>query len=257
MKKLLLVLFIFPFVLQAQDSLFQKKMFIGNGDTLPYRILLPKNYDPGKRYPMVIFLHGSGERGNDNEAQLVHGSKLFLADSNRTKFPAIVVFPQCPDNSFWSNVQLPVSEDTPRVFKFLEAGAPTVSMALLEYLMRDLINVYPVQRNKIYVGGLSMGGMGTLELLRRNPKFFAAAFSICGGANPKTARKIKNIPLWLFHGAKDDVVPPKYSLDMAEALLKLNAEVKMTVYPEANHNSWDATFAEPELLPWLFSHKKK
>lgn len=91
---------------QAQDiSLFEKHLFIQNGDTLPYRLLLPENYDASKKYPLVFFLHGAGERGNDNEKQLVHGAKLFLKEENRKRFPAIIVFPQCPANSFWSNVQ--------------------------------------------------------------------------------------------------------------------------------------------------------
>jgi predicted peptidase len=256
MKRLLLIVLVFPLALHAQDSLFAEKLFIGNGDTLPYRMLLPKNYDETKKYPLIIFLHGSGERGDDNEAQLVHGSKLFLADSNRTKFPAIVVFPQCPADGFWSNVKLP-RPNGPREFTFFNGGPATSSMVSLEYLMHELVNNYPVQTRQIYVGGLSMGGMGTLELIRRNPKFFAAAFSICGGASPRSASKIKNIPLWLFHGGKDDVVPPKYSIEMADALLKLKAKVKLTIFPEANHNSWDDAFAEPELLPWLFSNKKK
>jgi predicted peptidase len=115
---------------------------------------------------------------------------------------------------------------------------------------------YPVDDERVYVGGLSMGGMGTFELVRRMPKTFAAAFPICGGANPATAKKMDDVDWWIFHGAKDDVVPPRHSEVMVKALKKEGANVKFTLYPNANHNSWDPAFTEPELLSWLFSKKK-
>ena len=105
--------------------------------------------------------------------------------------------------------------------------------------------------------GLSMGGMGTFELVRRKPATFAAAVPICGGAHEATAKGLRKTAWWIFHGAKDDVVPPHYSKIMADALKKQKANVKFTLYPDANHNSWDPAFAEKDLLPWLFSHKRK
>ena len=101
-----------------------------------------------------------------------------------------------------------------------------------------------------------MGGMGTFEMVARNPELFAAAVPICGGANPASVAQMKNTNWWIFHGAKDDVVPPDLSRQMHDAILKVNANVKLTMYPEANHNSWDSAFAEPELLPWLFAQRK-
>lgn len=242
----------------AQDiSQYQKHWFIEKGDTLPYRLLLPKSYDPSKKYPLILMLHGAGERGNDNELQLVHGSKLFLQEQIRNNFPAIVVFPQCPASSFWSNVQFKIDTVTKsREFKFLKGGAPTVAMRLLLGLLGDITDRYKLDKDQLYVGGLSMGGMGTFELVRRKPKMFAAAFPICGGANPETAKKLKKVNWWIFHGAKDNVVPVELSMTMAEALKQQKANVKLTIYPEANHNSWDPAFAEPDLMRWLFSHKK-
>lgn len=240
----------------GQDlSLFVKKQFITNGDTLLYRLLLPENYDAGKKYPLVFFLHGAGERGNDNEAQLVHGAKLFLDPATRKNYPAIVVFPQCPKNSFWSNVDFKM-ENGKREFYFKTDGEPTLAMKLAKELLYFIEKTYPVNKKKIYAGGLSMGGMGTFEIVRRNPKLFAAAFPICGGANPATAPQLKKVNWWVFHGAKDDVVPPSLSEKMVEALRTVKAAVKFTLYPDANHNSWDAAFAEPELLAWLFAQKK-
>lgn len=241
---------------QAQDiSLFEKHLFIQNGDTLPYRLLLPENYDASKKYPLVFFLHGAGERGNDNEKQLVHGAKLFLKEENRKRFPAIIVFPQCPANSFWSNVQFKM-DNGKRVFEFQEGGDPTIAMKLAQELLNNIMLTYPVAKKQIYVGGLSMGGMGTFEMVRRNPKIFAAAIPICGGGNPATAGKLKKTKWWVFHGGKDDVVPANLSEEMVGALKKVKATVKFTLYPDANHNSWDPAFAEPTLLSWLFSQRK-
>lgn len=252
-----LVPLLFSYLLNfAQDlDLYEKYWFKKNDDSIPYRILLPADYDASKKYPLIYFLHGSGERGNDNEKQLTHGAKLFLKDEVRKNFKAIVVFPQCPEESYWSNC---IRSDSggKRSFTFIEGGAPTRGMILAQALLKDLLQKYPIEKKQVYVGGLSMGGMGTFEIVRRNPNFFAAAFPICGGANAATADKLKKVNWWVFHGAKDDVVAIAHSEVMVEALKKVNAPVKYTVYPDANHNSWDAAFAEPELLRWLFSIKK-
>lgn len=250
---LLLCFIIFSSSLLAQDkSLFQKHWYFQGSDTLPYRLLLPENFDPQKNYPLILFLHGSGERGNDNEAQLIHGSSLFLRDSIRKNYPAIVIFPQCPSNSYWSNVKIENKEGK-RVFSFPEKGEPSVAMNMLLNLIKEIQQKYHPDEKRLYVGGLSMGGMGTFELVRRNPKMFAAAFPICGGSNTKTAKKLKRPNWWIFHGLKDDVVPPELSQAMADALKKKGADVQLTLYPDANHNSWDAAFAEKSLMPWLFS----
>jgi predicted peptidase len=243
----------------AQDkSNYQKHWFMQNGDTMPYRILFPLDYDLNKKYPLIFFLHGRGESGRDNEKQLTHGANLFLQDSIRKKFPAIIVFPQCPSDSYWSNVQT-ISEGTSngkRGFYFVEDGPPSQAMCLLLGLVENIITRYKVDENRVYAGGLSMGGMGTFELVRRMPKTFAAAFAICGGAHPATAKQIRKTSWWLFHGMKDDVVLPIYTQQMEEALKKEKAEIRATYYPNANHNSWDPAFAEPQLLPWLFSKRK-
>lgn len=254
---LLVISFLISLGSLSQDkSLYQKHWYIKGTDTLPYRLLLPKNYDPKKEYALVLFLHGAGERGNDNEAQLMHGWKLFLREDVREKYPAIVVFPQCPANNWWSNVQFRYDSITrKRTFDFQKGGEPTTAMKLLVGLLDDLEDKYKLDDDRYYVGGLSMGGMGTFELVRRKPKTFAAAFPICGGANPATAKKLKRTSWWIFHGVKDDVVPASLSEQMADALKTVRADVRLTLYPEANHNSWDPAFAEKDLLPWLFSRK--
>ncbi|HVF96143.1 MAG TPA: prolyl oligopeptidase family serine peptidase [Flavisolibacter sp.] len=254
---LCLVFFLASTASSQDRNQYEKRLLVSSGDTLPYRILLPQDFNPKKKYPLILFLHGSGERGRDNEAQLTHGWKLFLGDSIRNAFPAIVVFPQCPSNSSWSNVQFAYdSASKKRTFNFLESGDPTTGMRLVLELLDKLGKDYKLDKGRLYVGGLSMGGMGTFELVARKPKMFAAAFPICGGANPTAIEKFSRPAWWVFHGAKDDVVPPQYSQVMVDALKAIGANVKFTLYPNASHNSWDAAFAEKDLMPWLFSQKK-
>ncbi len=251
----LLGLFSFGFSLQAQKEAFKKEILVKDGDTLQYRILYPENFSEEKQYPLMLFLHGAGERGSDNEKQLVHGSNLFLDSTNQKKFPAVVVFPQCPRNSYWANAD--VDRSGPGVkLKFKENAPPTWPMELVIGLVDSLKQDDYIKKDQIYVGGLSMGGMGTFEILSRRPDTFAAAFAICGGGSTSSASMYaKNTPMWVFHGAKDDVVNPKHSLEMVEALLDAGAYPQFTLYNDANHNSWDSAFAEPNLLPWLFSHQ--
>lgn len=251
---LLLVVFTLPTPLtMAQDnSVYKKEVFEKGGDGLPYRILLPKDFDPTKRYPLLLFLHGSGERGNDNAAQLVHGGDLFLNDGVRENHPAIVVFPQSAANSSWARVD--VAGDAPdSEFIFYTDSEPTKDMLLVEGLIKYLEKTYKITKNQIYVGGLSMGGMGTFELVRRNPRMFAAAFPICGGANPNIGKELGKLDWWVFHGALDKVVPENYSADIVKAMRSEGINVKYTVYDGVGHDSWDNVFAEPGLLPWLFS----
>lgn len=237
---------------------YQRKLFVQEGDSLPYRILYPQQFDSSRKYPLVIILHGAGERGKDNEAQLVYGAKLFLEPTNQQQYPAIVVFPQCPKDSYWSNVKIVTNADKSRTFNYQKkVGTPTKAMQALMGLVKELQASSQVEQDQIYIGGLSMGGMGTFEILRRMPGTFAAAFTICGGGHPRGAKAYaRTVPLWVFHGEKDRVVPVEKSAIMVEALKKAGGNVKYTVYPGVDHNSWENAFAEPELLPWLYSHRR-
>ncbi|WP_237561879.1 prolyl oligopeptidase family serine peptidase [Flagellimonas algicola] len=249
-------LILFCFSMNAQDlSVYQKKHFVKDGDSLPYRLLLPKDYNPKQKYPLILFLHGSGERGNNNESQLVHGSGLFLKKEVRERQKAIVVFPQCAAKSSWAKIDVR-GDFGNREFIFYENAKPTKDMLLLEGLIKYLKKNYKLDKNRLYIGGLSMGGMGTFELVRRNPKMFAAAFPICGGANPNISNKLSKPHWWVFHGDADEVVPENCSGDMVKAMEQSGVNVKYTVYPGVGHNSWDNTFEEPELLTWLFSKSK-
>jgi len=260
MKKLMTsaAMAIVAFAAFAQvNEKFQAKIFNATGTQLPYRILYPKNFDTAKQYPLVLFLHGAGERGSDNLKQLVHGAKLFAADSVMESYPAIVVFPQCPADSYWANIDERKQPDGSRTFDFPARSKPTPALRAVMQLVDSLVKLRYVDRSRIYVGGLSMGGMGTFELLARRPKMFAAAFPICGGGNPSNAKRYaKRVKIWVFHGDADNVVPLYHSQRMVDAIKQAKGDVRFTVYPGVGHNSWDNAFAEPELLPWLFSKSK-
>lgn len=253
-----IIYLLFALQLNAQDlQLYQKETFHTGKNVLPYRILYPENFDKSKKYPLVLMLHGSGERGNDNELQLTHGAALFVNPEVRKKYPAIVIFPQCPAEDYWSNVNRDSIVNGKRDYVFREDGEPTPAMKMLIAFIDDVLKKPYIDQERLYVGGLSMGGMGTFELLSRKPHLFAAAFAICGGGHPNTVRPYaKHVSLWVFHGEQDDVVPIHHSEVMVDALKKSGADVRFTVYPDVKHESWEKAFAEPDLLPWLFSHSR-
>ena len=241
----------------AQDlNAYEKKLFIKGKDTLRYRILYPEKYKKRKAYPLVMFLHGSGERGRDNEAQLMHGGDLFLKENIRKTFHAIVIFPQCPSDSTWSRYRREKNSEE-RIY--LSNETATVPQNLVKQLMDSLSGNGIINNRQIYLGGLSLGGMGTYDMLIRYPDYFAAAFPICGAANiPLFLDNARNVPIWIFHGALDNSVPPKSDRELYMALMTRGIKtVTYTEYPKVAHNSWDSAFAEPKLLPWLFSNKKK
>lgn len=252
----LLFLLMIPALVKAQGTEeFLKERFVQGKDTLNYRILYPKDFSEEKQYPVVLFLHGAGERGSDNEAQLIHGADLFL--KNREKYPAIVIFPQAPGEDYWANVKVD-RKVMPYDFKFVKEGEPTKALHLVMALLNSVTAEAFTDRDRIYVGGLSMGGMGTFEILSRIPETFAAAIAICGGAAPEIAEKYpKGFNIWIFHGEKDDIVSPEYSKTMARVINSNGGNAKLSLYPEDNHNSWDSAFAEPYFLPWLFSNTKQ
>ena len=251
---LLLGLIFFSFWgLLAQNETYQAATYLQKEESLPYRLLLPEDYDIKKKYPLLVFLHGAGERGDDNELQLTHGSDQFLTPAFRKQYPAIIVFPQCPRDAYWATI---LSREVPLKFSYSKRPKKNPTLDLVEGMLKEVLSNYTIDQSRIYVGGLSMGAMGTFELVYRNPKLFAAAFAICGGANPKIARKIRR-PMWrIDHGEADSVVPFTLSKQMVAALKKKKALVSFNRYPGVNHNSWDKVFADPSFLPWLFSQSK-
>jgi predicted peptidase len=261
MRKLtitLLLLYVAALSLAQDNSQYEKKEFIRSNDTLRYRVLYPEGYKPGTAYPLILLLHGAGERGNDNEAQLKHGGYLFLDPAVRKQYPAIVIFPQCSKDDSWARLdRSPVPNDTLGMY-FPSERPIGKNLSLVSQLLDSLVAAKKVNTKQLYVGGLSMGGMGTFEILWRKPGFFAAAFPICGGGDPaKVTTYASHFPIWVFHGGADPVVKPGHSHRMVAALKAAGADVKYTEYPGVGHNSWDNAFKEPDLLKWLFAQKKK
>jgi len=262
MKKLCFFITILsaPVYLLAQGAdAFKKINFTREGNTLPYRILYPKNYDKSKSYPVLTFLHGSGERGDNNEAQLTHGGKLFSNDSVRNTFNAIVIFPQCPRDSTWNYFRSKRDSASPggRSIDFTLSPRPTTPAGLVKLLLDSLIASRAADPARMYIGGLSLGGFGTFDMIERYPDFFTAAIPICGGGDTSLANRFaKKIAVWIFHGDNDQSVHVQYSRQYYAALKNLGADVRYTEYPGVGHNSWDNAFAEKELLPWLISKTK-
>jgi predicted peptidase len=231
----------------SQSPRFSFEKYInGKGDTLKYRQLFP-DYDTIRKYPLVIFLHGSGERGNNNEAQLQWGVMNFATDQNMKLHPAFVIAPQCPDHSSWANFS---NAGNSREMSLL--ASPTKPMELLIELIHQFVKKFPVDTNRIYITGLSMGGFGTFDAIERYPYLFSAAVPVCGGGDISKASSISHIPIWVFHGAEDAAVNPVFSLDMVEALTKAGAHPGFTLYPEVGHFSWIGAYSDPMMMEWLF-----
>lgn len=241
---------------QAQTPVFEKATFEHEGKALNYRILKPVNFDSSKQYPLHLFLHGAGERGDDNEAQLVHGSDLFISESK--EHPAIVIFPQCPKDDYWAQTTVNRGDaNQGNTFTFPKTSEPGWAMSAVQALLEESLKASYIDKSRVYLGGLSMGGMGTFELLSRQPDTFAAATPICGGANlDNVAVWAERTPLWIFHGEADKVVPSFYSKSIIEALIKVGVEPRFSLYKNVGHGSWTNAFAEPDLFDWIYSQSK-
>ncbi len=232
-----------------RDMLAKKTYTAADGKKLPYRLLKPLNYDPKEKYPLVVFLHGAGERGDDNEKQLIHGVPEFLTVENRKDYPCFLIAPQCPDGKKWVEVDWSAESE-------VQPKQPSEPLGLTLDLIDQMQKDYPIDAKRIYVTGLSMGGFGTWDVLARRPDLFAAAVPICGGGDETTARQIVKIPIWAFHGAKDPTVNVSRTRRMIAALKKNGGEPTYTEYPEEGHASWVPAYKETAMMKWLFKQKK-
>jgi predicted peptidase len=235
------------------EKQFEKHIFTKTGASLPYRLLKPDGYGKAgtDRYPLVIFLHGIGERGLDNEKQLKNGVEQFVKDATRKKHPCFLVVPQCPPDKMWVNVTPAGTKENIALAK-----RPTEPAALVLDLIDTLRKELRVDPDRIYLTGVSMGGYGTWELISRQPVLFAAALVVCGGGDPEQALKFAKLPIWAFHGAADDLVPVERSRDMIAAIERAGGKPKYTEYKGVGHDSWTQTYQKAEVLDWLFKQKK-
>lgn len=218
---------------------------------LPYNIFFPKSYDGKKKFPLLFFLHGAGERGVDNVTQLKHIAPILATEKNQEQYPAILVFPQCPASDYWASVDRESGTLEP-----MNTDKTTASGLKAEGLLDHIIETYLVDEKRVYINGLSMGGFGTYSMLARKPNTFAAAIAVCGGANLALVENYKEIPLQIFHGSEDKVVPTQFSQDINEKLNTLNAPVIYTEYPGLGHDIWNKVYEDPNTLDWLFKQKK-
>ena len=222
---------IFGNIMQAQSNNMHRqtaKTYKSNSGEMQYLLYLPEN-NPGTDLPLILFLHGSGERGTDIELVKKHGPPKL---AEKKDFPFVIVSPQCPNDTWWD-------------------------VNLLNELLDEVILKNKVDKNRVYLTGLSMGGYGTWSLAAKFPEKLAAIAPICGGGDPSTVLQIKSIPTWVFHGAKDSVVPLAKSEEMVVALRNAGGFVTFTIYPEAGHDSWTDTYNNNALYEWFLNYQLK
>ena len=221
------------------------------GKSLPYRLVRPAATEPGKKYPLVLVLHGAGERGTDNAKQLIHVWDKGTGPLGRSEFreaKAFALLPQCPDGQQWVNVPWAAgSYKSPPVSEPLD-----LALQLVEASLKDL----PIDPDRVSVMGLSMGGYGTFDAIQRRPELFAAAVPICAAMDVSKAKDVARVPVWAFHGDKDTVVPPAGSREAVAALRAAGAEPRYTEYPGVGHNSWAPGFRERDLWTWVFAQRR-
>lgn len=214
---------------QQQSGHFEK--MVQTNYALNYLIYFPENYITASSdsFPLVLFLHGAGERGSNLDLVKKNGPPMLVEKGKQ--FPFILVSPQCPENQWWD------------------------SQSIL-YLLDNLLETYKINPDRVYLTGLSMGGFGTWDLIGKHPEKFAAAIPVCGGGEPIMMWNIGKLPVWAFHGAKDNVVDVKRSEDMVNAIKRMNGDVQFTVYPEAGHDSWTEAYNTSELYTWMMNQNR-
>jgi len=213
---------------------------------MPYRLLVPENYQANRRYPLVLFLHGGGGRGVDNVKQIQGGNgfiiDLLIKPESQARFPCFVVAPQSPQEEGW------IEDDS---------ITPTNQLRLVLELMEYLEKSFSIDRNRLYVLGQSMGGFGTFAIITMQPEVFAAAVSICGGGDESKTGRIAHLPIWAFHGEKDEAVRVERSRNMVAAITRAGGKPKYTEYKGEGHLIWSKVVNEPELLSWMFAQKRR
>ena len=219
--------------------------------TFEYRLMRPQKLVPGQQYPLVVFLHGAGERGEDNAKQLKYLPELMAQAGRRQAYPCFLLAPQCRSGKQWVDVPWSDKQSTPM------AKQPTDQLQAAIAMLDRTLKEEPVDARRVYLTGLSMGGYGTWELAARQPQRFAAVVPICGGGDERQASRLSALPIWAFHGAADNVVFPIRSQKMVDAIRAAGGKIQYTQYPGVGHNSWNQAYRSDELLKWLFAQRRK
>ncbi len=234
------------------NEVFERRTYECDGYTMNYRIYVPKNYDCGEMYPMLVFLHGAGERGGDNEIQLLHGLQDMFNRTDSPIYDSIVIAPQCPSNSQW--VLTPWASGNYSVADVPESRENEAVCAIMD----ECADFYNIDEDRIYITGFSMGGFGTWDLLARHGARFAAGMPICGGGDPSYARLLARIPIRTFHGSSDDAVPVNGTRAMYAAIRREGGEViSYTEYDGAGHNVWHTVYEDAENIEWMFAQNRR
>ncbi|MEM7201695.1 MAG: dienelactone hydrolase family protein [Planctomycetota bacterium] len=216
-----------------------------------FRLMRPAALRAGQRLPAVLFLHGSGQRGSDNVAQLRHLPTWLAEPEARQRFPCFVIAPQCPSGASWIRGDR-ADLQTVTLIDVTPTAALHTALAALRQTMAD----EPIDPQRVYLTGISMGGFGAWGLAQHVPDLFAALAPICGGGDVRRAAALAALPVWAFHGAGDDVVPVGHSRRMIEAVRSAGGAPRYTELPGVGHASWDAAYYESGLLPWLFAQRR-
>lgn len=233
------------------ENTFSKETFKNCRTIQPYRFHKPEHFEEGKEYPLVLFLHGAGERGDENEAQLRIGILTALSDPESPLHESFIICPQCPLEKQWVATPWDIGSYS------TDSVPETTYLKTAHKLVAKIMKEYPVNKKKVFVMGISMGGYGTWDSLARHTDVFAGGFACCGGGDPSKAEQMKDLKIFAFHGGLDNVVPPKGSRDMYEALKNAGCDVTYTEYPELYHNSWDAAYSEFAMMKELLASEKK
>lgn len=229
----------------------EARIFVNDShEVLPYRVYMPDNLQPEQKVPLVIFLHGSGECGVDNFKQTLWGPDAMMAYSREKKTPVIIVAPQCPRGEVWAPLFWHAGSAKP-------ADRQSKMGRLVKELTEKCIATMPVDKDRVLLTGLSLGGYGVWDILWRYPDMFAAAMPVCGGGYPETCRKFASVPIWVFHGEKDQNVPVKLSRAMVAELWRLDAPVRYREFPDAGHAVWSSAYRDDGVLKWFFSQRRK
>jgi predicted peptidase len=247
----LLILLVAALPASADDkpSEFEAHTFPWHGGAkMPYRLLKPPSLEHGKKYPLVLVLHGWGERGTDNQKQLKDFGSFFLKPDVRKRFPCFVLVPQA--NGSW--VQHPVFDKPIRLTK-----SPAASLAMANELLKSVIKTHPVDAERLYLTGYSNGACGVWELLEREPHAWAAAAPLAGAGDPSRVGAAKQVPIWAFHGAKDPTIPLDRLNELVSALRSAHGHPMFTVVPNGVHyDAKKAALHDPNFLPWIFAQRK-
>jgi predicted peptidase len=213
------------------------------------RLLAPPALEPGRRYPLVVFLHGAGERGRDNEKQLQYLPTWMAEPVLRDRHPCFLLAPQCREDDRWVDISWADGKSTPQ-------GPPTTDMLAVIAAVDAVVAAEPVDPGRIYLTGLSMGGFGTWDLAARQPERFAALLPICGGGDEATAPRLAKLPIWCFHGDADEVVPVGRSRSMIAALRSAGGDPMYSELRGVGHDSWTPAYGDLAVLDWLFAQRK-